>query len=326
MNGSDHLMPQPWLGRVVAEANDLQDDFVFEVTSLPGYLADAPTDGLTRVEGELRSRRPGQPAHGRHLQPGRREAARRPRRARARAAGRAAGRPLPAAGVVPGRLLELAWLEMVRNSAHDSICACSVDDVVDAVLHRYAEAREIADGLADRALKAFARSMAEPGPTVAQPVARGRAASSSSSSRPTLPPANVQVLSEQVRPARADGPRRQHRPHRPRHAAGAPKIDNDAWVHDVRIDEDETGIDLTVAVGTEERPGVAIAEAKQDVYTRLGARPDVVVRVAWTSRSIAQIAARVVEVPGYGWRSPSRPAPLATPNGGVAAVAAVAAA
>ena len=27
MNGSDHLRPQPWLGRVVAEANELQDDF-----------------------------------------------------------------------------------------------------------------------------------------------------------------------------------------------------------------------------------------------------------------------------------------------------------
>ncbi len=34
MNGSDHLMPQPWLGRVVAEANDLQDEYRFEVTSL----------------------------------------------------------------------------------------------------------------------------------------------------------------------------------------------------------------------------------------------------------------------------------------------------
>ena len=39
MNGSDHLMPQPWLGRVVAEANDLQDDLHFEVTSLSQYLS-----------------------------------------------------------------------------------------------------------------------------------------------------------------------------------------------------------------------------------------------------------------------------------------------
>ena len=41
---------------------------------------------------------------------------------------------------------------MVRNSAHDSICACSADEVVDAVLHRYAEARQIGDGLTEQAL------------------------------------------------------------------------------------------------------------------------------------------------------------------------------
>ena len=55
MNGSDHLMPQPWLGRVVAEANDMQDEYVFEVTSLEHYLACTSSDGLTTVEGELRS-------------------------------------------------------------------------------------------------------------------------------------------------------------------------------------------------------------------------------------------------------------------------------
>ena len=41
---------------------------------------------------------------------------------------------------------------MVRNAAHDSVCACSVDEVVDAVLVRYAEGREIGEGLAERAL------------------------------------------------------------------------------------------------------------------------------------------------------------------------------
>jgi hypothetical protein len=55
MNGSDHLLPQPFLGRVVAEANGQQDKFHFEVTSLPKYLGGAPTDGLERVRGELRS-------------------------------------------------------------------------------------------------------------------------------------------------------------------------------------------------------------------------------------------------------------------------------
>ena len=55
MNGGDHLFPQARLGAVVAEANELQDDLVFEVTSLPTYLAAAPTEGLERWRGELRS-------------------------------------------------------------------------------------------------------------------------------------------------------------------------------------------------------------------------------------------------------------------------------
>src|SRR4029078_4968839 len=35
-----------------------------------------------------------------------------------------------------GELFDDAWREMIRNAAHDSICACSADEVVDAVLHR----------------------------------------------------------------------------------------------------------------------------------------------------------------------------------------------
>ena len=55
MDGTDHQEPQPWLGRVVEEANQLQDDFLFEVTALPDYLAGAPTEELARWKGELRS-------------------------------------------------------------------------------------------------------------------------------------------------------------------------------------------------------------------------------------------------------------------------------
>src|SRR5579875_3105512 len=55
MNGTDHQLPQPWLPAVVAEANHLQEDYRLEVTSLPEYLAAAPTDGLPVWAGELRS-------------------------------------------------------------------------------------------------------------------------------------------------------------------------------------------------------------------------------------------------------------------------------
>src|SRR3546814_17525358 len=40
----------------------------------------------------------------------------------------------------PGALLDAAWLEVLRNSAHDSLCACSVDEVCDAMTHLFAEA------------------------------------------------------------------------------------------------------------------------------------------------------------------------------------------
>jgi hypothetical protein len=212
----------------------------------------------------------------------------------------------------PAALLHLAWKEVVRNSAHDSICACSVDDVVDAVLHRYAEARTIADGLADRAVTSFARSLAEPGSYVLNPTQRVRAgvvelvvgAAEAS-------PGDVQVVSERtglpgsmVLDANTV-----------RTVLGmlqGPKIDNDAWVQDIAIEEDDTGIDITVTVGAEERPNVPISEAKRDIFTRLGARPDAVVRISLNQPPIRRIAAHVVDVPGYGWQ-PFAPAPLSHP-------------
>ena len=173
MNGTDHQEAQPWLGRVVAEANDIQDDYVLEVTTLPRYLADAPRDGLRTLKGELRSGARADILMG--VASNRvdvKRAAARAERALERVA-----EPLCTLYLepdrFPDRLLELAWLEMVRNSAHDSSCACSVDEVVDAVLVRYAEATRIAEGLGTEALSAFAHSLAEPGPTVVNTSGRG---------------------------------------------------------------------------------------------------------------------------------------------------------
>ncbi len=91
-----------------------------------------------------------------------------------------------------------------------------------------------------------------------------------------------------------------------------PRISDDAWIHDVSIVENDEGIDVTIAVGTEEKPNVPIAEAKQDLFTKLGARPDVAIRVAMDQPSTRRIVARTTEIPGYGWSS-FAPAPLAHP-------------
>jgi hypothetical protein len=312
MNGSDHLMPQPGLGRVVAEANDLQEELHFEVTSIPGYLSSARRDGLQRVRGELRS------GFRTNMLMGVTSNRVDVKRAGALAERELERRAEPLAalfqppGEYPERLLELAWREMVRNSAHDSICACSVEDVVDAVRHRYAEARTIAAGLAQGAVKALTRSLAEPGPYVLNPSSRARAGVVELVVPADGPaPDRVQVLSERsglpgTMVLDADTVRT---------VLGmlqGPRISDDAWVHDVGVEETEEGIDVTVSVGTEEKPNVPIAEAKQDVYTRLGARPDAVVRVSMDQPSTRRITARVAEVPGYGWRA-FEPAPLARP-------------
>jgi hypothetical protein len=58
----------------------------------------------------------------------------------------------------PARLLELAWRKVVDNSAHDSICGCSQDAVVDQVLSRFAEAEQIGRGLATTAIRRLAEA------------------------------------------------------------------------------------------------------------------------------------------------------------------------
>lgn len=147
MNGTDHQMPQPWLGRIVAEANAVQDDYRFVVTSLPEYLAEQPVTGLRTWRGELRSGARANVLMG--VASNRidvHQACAAAERALERRAEPLAALLLPA-DRYPARLLEIAWRLLVLNSAHDSSCACSADEVVDAVKVRYEEARQIGDGL-----------------------------------------------------------------------------------------------------------------------------------------------------------------------------------
>ena len=169
MNGSDHLRPQPWLGRVVAEANQIQSDFELSIAPLTEYLDMAPDHDLPHWRGELRSGARTNLLMG--VGSNRvdvKQAAARAEQWLERMAEPLSALFLPTTSW-PASLLDLAWTLVIRNAAHDSICACSIDDVVDAVLHRYAEARHIGKGLADQALAAVAASMASAGPMVVNP-------------------------------------------------------------------------------------------------------------------------------------------------------------
>ena len=51
------------------------------------------------------------------------------------------------------------------------------------------------------------------------------------------------------------------------------RIDNDTYITDVSLAEDDTGLDITIVIGTEPRDGVPVEEIKRELYTRLTARP-----------------------------------------------------
>ena len=180
MAGMDHEVPPAHLSRVVAELDaagdpaDPDGGYTLRVGSLEEYLADAPAEGLPTHVGELRSGARANLLMG--VASNRvdvKVAAARAERLLERAAEPllACWSPDPAR---QQRLLDLAWREVIRNAAHDSICACSHDEVVDAVLHRYAEASRTASGLAERATAFAADRFTLPGVHLLNSGARAR--------------------------------------------------------------------------------------------------------------------------------------------------------
>ncbi|MFM8304084.1 MAG: glycoside hydrolase family 38 C-terminal domain-containing protein [Actinomycetota bacterium] len=162
MNGTDHQLPQAGLGDVVAAANAAQDEYHFTITSLPEYLAGQPVTGLPEWHGELRS---GARANVLMGVASNRVDVHQACAAAERALERRA-EPLSALFVAPDayptRLFDEAWELLVLNSAHDSSCACSHDDVVDAVMARYQEARHLCDGLTRAVVHHVAESVDAP--------------------------------------------------------------------------------------------------------------------------------------------------------------------
>jgi mannosylglycerate hydrolase len=147
MFGTDHMEPLPQLADLLEESGA-----AVEVSTLPAYLESL--DGRphhSRWRGELRSSARANILMGTL-------SARLDLKAAMARAERALTRyaePFQAlyGSAWPDRLLDLAWRRVIENSAHDSICGCSVDEVSTQVLVRCAEAEQIAMGLADDAVR-----------------------------------------------------------------------------------------------------------------------------------------------------------------------------
>jgi mannosylglycerate hydrolase len=321
MNGADHQPPQPWLGRVVAEANTTSADLELTVSSLGSALEASATSATTtggpvalpRWTGELRSGARANLLMG--VASNRvdvKQAAARAERALERQA-----EPLCALWLAPEAwpetLFEAAWLEMARNAAHDSSCACSIDDVGKAVLHRYAEATHIADGLRAQALAALASTQAVAGAIVANPAARTRGGVVEVVVGGTEPLVGGQLLE-----------------HRPTAITDRLMTQGDAWswllwFRSQRIDDhtyvnraevaaDGEAVSLTLHCDGRPLDNFIIEDVKADVKARLSARPGAKLHLRILEPPSQRTLWHVREVPGFGWRRwsavPSPAAPV----------------
>jgi alpha-mannosidase len=153
MYGTDHMLPTGNTVALVDGVNSTAKDATIRIATLAEYIEHAsardPGRELLLLEGELRSGARANMLMGvnsAHIDI--RAAAAHAERWLSRYA-----EPLSALYAAwPERLLELAWRRVVDNSAHDSICGCSLDPVTHQVLVRFAEAEQIARGVTQRAL------------------------------------------------------------------------------------------------------------------------------------------------------------------------------
>jgi len=297
MNGTDHLLPQPHLGRVVAEANEGGAPYDVEVTSLAAHLASAPTDGLPTWRGELRSGARANLLMGvASCRVDVKQAAARAERWLERVA-----EPLAACwqppDAHPTAFLHHAWRDVVRNAAHDSICGCSADEVNDAVRHRYAEATRVAEAIAERAVIRVLAASGQPAVAV-NPTARDRAGMVAAILPGEVAPAHAQQLS--VRPAHERTitiDRRTAVPVLLRAVVDDPKVSH------VTLDEHDDGL-VVATIHADRRPEVQdTAALRAQLDALAAARPDGPVRIdVARPRATQEVLLRTEPVPGFGWR------------------------
>lgn len=296
MNGTDHQAPQPWLGRVVAEANDIQDDYELVVASLAEHLATVRPDrddGLPTWKGELRSGARANLLMG--VTSNRvdvRQAAAAAERALERLAEPLSALLLPAEQW-PETLLNEAWRGVIRNAAHDSVCACSADEVCDGVLYRYAEATRIAEGLTRRALRHLGRHVDHQGPVVVNPSARVRSGLVELTLPSDIAPAGTQLISSRPREAiLLEGPVSLVVP-------GAEEINWLRAIEAFSLEAADGDSDGTVLVSAERQGGALITSAVREALASVDHPGRVRLRVH--QQPSVTVLAAAADVPAYGW-------------------------
>jgi mannosylglycerate hydrolase len=309
MNGGDQHGPQPHLPKLLEAANRQQEQYQFEQASLADVLYGLPSDDLPRWTGELRSGARANILMG--VASNRvdiKVAAAKAERALERLAEPLAALWLPPE-LWPAQLLDRAWLEVIRNSAHDSICACSADEVGRAVLHRYDQARALATEAVQQAVAIAGVATRLSGPVVINPSARRRSGVVELEWPGTELPPGAQLLASTGAGTEA------------RTGRGADLAEilgglaRDGWLgadgrcDELDIDAGGDGLVLNVRQDAARRAGPQVAPVMAEAWAQAGAHAREALRVIVHRAASQRIAVRAEGVPGYGW-SVWTPAPL----------------
>lgn len=309
MNGTDHQSIQRLLPQTVESANEMQDNYRIKLTTLDSYLSSGSTAEQPVWAGELRSsaRAPilmGVLSNRRDL------------KVAAAAAERSLERlaePMAALWdppeLWPSDRLQRAWLEVVRNSAHDSICGCSSDEVGRAVLHRYDTARAIAGDVLQEALAIAAVAMQVTGPVVVNPSPRARSGIVEITLAGSDPPRGTQLVS--LVPAGVTN----------RIGKGKDlgsflgKLAAEGWIaagttpSSARVSTHDGEIELFIECDTARPGSPSAASVIAEAWALAGGNPGGELKVTVERAAAQTVLARVTGVPGFGWSacSPSPP-------------------
>jgi hypothetical protein len=162
MVGSDHSGPDGGLPDRLAAADELLPDATVRIGALADHLAGPAPEDLPTWRGELRS------SARAHLLPNVYSARAHQKRERGRVEALVERYAEPLAALVPDvpwpqDRLDRAWTLLLWNGAHDSVCGCSHDGVASDVDARYAEARALAEAIADEAMAALGSRVSSAG-------------------------------------------------------------------------------------------------------------------------------------------------------------------
>jgi len=309
MNGGDQHGPQPALPKLLEAANSCQERYRFEQVSLADFVQEAPSDDLPTWAGELRSGARANILMG--VASNRvdiKVAAAMAERALERLAEPLAALWLPP-DLWPARLLDRAWLEVIRNSAHDSICACSADEVGRAVMHRYDQARALATEAVEQAVAIAGVATERSGPVVLNPSPRRRSAVVELEWPGAESPAGAQLLTSTWAGTEE------------RVGLGGDLAEilgglaRDGWLgadgrcDDLDIDAGGPGLVLTIHQDAAKRASPRVASVMAEAWAQAGAHAREPLRVVVHRAASQRLAVRAEGVPGYGW-SVWAPGPL----------------